>query len=190
MCCEDLFSLAKTLCSMTYLYFSKLVHCLFIKAPSRYAIVCSIKNVMTISWNCCVTICLRSLSSSFWHFWVYIDEVLSLLGIFVAPYLWMVKGWLLRGLRGGKYQMMHGITFSEDWQPDGCSFNNGLLDGYLPDCPPNDILQILDDKKPKVFKSLKSQGSMWSKIFAKCEKNSPSPRTWSFQLTQGSTQWL
>jgi hypothetical protein len=36
----------------------------------------------------------------------------------------------------------------------------------------------LDDKKPKAFPRVsKSQGSMWSKIFAKCEKDSLSPKT-------------
>jgi hypothetical protein len=75
--------------------------------------------------------------------------------------------------------------------PNGCLFDNGMFDGCLPDCPLNDILQILDEKKSKVFPRVsKSQGSMWFKIFTKYEKYGPSPKTLLLQLTQGSTQWL
>jgi len=49
MYCKEPSSSAKKLYSMTCLYFSRLVLCLFTKALSRYAIVCSMKNVMTIS---------------------------------------------------------------------------------------------------------------------------------------------
>jgi hypothetical protein len=65
---EDPCSSAKNLCSVTCLYFSRLIPCLFTKALSKCAIVCSIKNVITISWYCRVAIHLRSLFSSFWHF--------------------------------------------------------------------------------------------------------------------------
>jgi hypothetical protein len=43
--------LPKNYASMTYLYFSMPILWLFTKALSRYAIVCSIKNVRTIFWN-------------------------------------------------------------------------------------------------------------------------------------------
>jgi hypothetical protein len=98
--CEELFNSTKNLCSMTYLYFSKLVFYLFTKALSRYAIVCSMKNVMTILWNCCVAICLRSLSSSFWHSWDCVHEGLTPLEISAIFYLCMVKGGPLKGLGG------------------------------------------------------------------------------------------
>ncbi len=62
---KDPFNSTKNLCSMTYLYFSKPVPCFFVKASSIYVIVCSIKNVMTISWNFHVAIHLGSLSLNF-----------------------------------------------------------------------------------------------------------------------------
>jgi hypothetical protein len=105
--------------------------------------------------------------------------------------LCMVEGGQLKGLEG-KSQMMCGITcfsFQLDWPLDGC----------LLDCPLNNIVQILDDKKFKVFPSIncskqlklqKVKVEMRSKISAKCKKHSPSIKTWSPQPTQGSTQWL
>jgi hypothetical protein len=50
--------------SMTYLYLSKPIPCLLTKTPLMYAIVCSLKKFMTISWNYRPTIHLRSLFSS------------------------------------------------------------------------------------------------------------------------------
>ncbi len=44
---------------------SKIESSLYCEDLSSFAIMCSIKNVMTISWICHVVICLRSLSSSF-----------------------------------------------------------------------------------------------------------------------------
>jgi hypothetical protein len=85
---------------MTCLYFSRPVPCFFIKTPSRYAIVCSIKNVMTISWNFHVVIRLGSLSLSFWCFQVYANEMFFSLNIFVAPHLCIVEGGSYKGLEG------------------------------------------------------------------------------------------
>jgi hypothetical protein len=66
---------------------------LFTNAPSKYAIMCFIKNVMTISWNHHVTVCLGSSSSSFWRFQVCVNEVFSL-GTFLQPFIcaWLKVG--------------------------------------------------------------------------------------------------
>jgi len=104
MYCKEPSSSTKNLCSMTCIYFSTPIPCLLIKAPSRYAIVCSIKiikrNVITIYWNCDVVICLGSLFSNFEHFQDYVNEVLSLLDNFATLHLCMVEGGPLKGLRG------------------------------------------------------------------------------------------
>jgi hypothetical protein len=97
----------QNLYSMTYFSFSKLVPCLLTKVLSRYAIVCSMKNVIIISWNRHVAICLGSLSLSFWHFWNCINEMFSMLDISMAPHLCMVEGGSFKGL-WDKYGMMCG----------------------------------------------------------------------------------
>jgi hypothetical protein len=51
--------------SMSCLYFFRLVPCLFTKAPSRYAIVCSMKKLTIISWNRHVVIHLGSCPQAF-----------------------------------------------------------------------------------------------------------------------------
>ncbi len=133
---------------MTYLYFSMLIFCLLTKTSSIVAIMCSMKNVMTISYNRHVVIRLGSLFSSFWHFWNSVDEVFSMLDISTTLHLCMVrvghsKVW------GDKYQMMCGITCFAGLvilTTHGC-----LPDGCLLDCRFNNIVEILDDKKPNVF---------------------------------------
>ncbi len=96
--CNDSFSSTKKLFSMTCLYFFRPVPCLFTKTPSRYAIVCSMKKLMIISWNCHVAIHLGSLSSNLWRFQVCVDEVFSMSNIFVTFDLCLVEGGLLKGL--------------------------------------------------------------------------------------------
>ncbi len=61
--CGEPYSYTKHLFSITCLYFSKLVHCLLTKAPLKYAIVCSMKNVTIFFWNRNEVICLGLLSS-------------------------------------------------------------------------------------------------------------------------------
>jgi hypothetical protein len=45
----ELSSPTKTLFSMSYLYFSRQILCLLIKTLLKYVIMCSMKNVITIS---------------------------------------------------------------------------------------------------------------------------------------------
>jgi len=58
----------------------------------------------------CVEIYLRSLSSSFWQFWVCVNEVFCPPNTFAALCLCMVEGGPLKVWGGGKSQMMCGIT--------------------------------------------------------------------------------
>ncbi len=97
--------------SMTYLYFSKLFLCLFTKALSKYAIMCSIKNVMTISYNHHVAIHLGSLSLSFLRFQVCVDEMFSPLDISATLRLCMVEGGPFKGLGVKSWMMCKIICF-------------------------------------------------------------------------------
>jgi len=138
MYCGEPYNYTKNLFFMTYLYFSKLVHCLLTKAPLKYAIVCSMKNVTIIFWNHNVVIRLRLLSSKPLTLLKCINEMFSPPKTFATPHLCMVKGGQSKGL-GDNYQMMSGIGgFWLDCPFDHC----------LPDCPLNDIVGILDAKIP------------------------------------------
>jgi hypothetical protein len=89
---------------------------------------------------------LKSLSSSFWCFWDCIDEVFSLIKKFAAPHLCMVESGPLKGLGGRLLDDVWDNLFLGFW-------SNCPLNGCLFDCPPNDIVGILDAKKPKDFPS-------------------------------------
>jgi len=90
----------KNLCSMTYLYFSILVFLLTYESTVKICHYVFHKKCHDNFLESCVAICLRSLSSSFWHFWVCVNEVFCPLDTSATLCLCMVEGGPLKSWGG------------------------------------------------------------------------------------------
>ncbi len=72
----------------------------------REAIICSLKNLKTISWNHHMEMCLKSSTTSLYDFWKWVNEMLSPMNILYAFRFYMVYDGTLKGLRCGSIKCM------------------------------------------------------------------------------------